>query len=41
MNKYWNKLCTPEQNKRQVGALIVLAGGLSFLFVMWLIERIV
>jgi hypothetical protein len=29
MNKYWKKLCTPEQNKRQVAALTVLAVGLT------------
>jgi hypothetical protein len=28
-NKYMEKLCTPEQNKRQVGALTVLAVGLT------------
>lgn len=39
-NKYWKKLCTPEQNERQMGALKILAGGLSFLFVIWLLERI-
>jgi hypothetical protein len=35
MNKYWKKLCTPEQNERQIGALKILAGGLTFLFVIW------
>jgi len=40
MNKHWKKLCTPEQNERQYGALKFLAGGLSFLFVIWLLERI-
>jgi hypothetical protein len=40
MNKYWKKLCTPEQNERQYGALKFLAGGLSFLFIIWLLERI-
>jgi hypothetical protein len=28
-NKYMEKLCTPEQNKRQVAALTVLAVGLT------------
>jgi hypothetical protein len=37
MNKYWKKLCTPEQNTRQIGALTVLAVGLSVLFVLWLL----
>ena len=37
MNKYWKKLCTAEQNTRQIGALTVLAVGLSVLFVLWLI----
>jgi hypothetical protein len=35
MNKYWKKLCTAEQNARQLGALKVLAGGLTLLFVIW------
>lgn len=35
MNKYWKKLCTPEQNARQIGALKILAGGLTLLFVIW------
>jgi hypothetical protein len=37
MNKYWKKLCTPEQNARQYGALKLLAGGLTVLFVIWLL----
>jgi len=37
MNKYWKKLCTPEQNQRQVGALIVLAVGLTAILVAWLL----
>ena len=37
MNKYWKKLCTPEQNSRQVGALTVLAVGLTALLVAWLL----
>ena len=36
-NKYWKKLCTPEQNQRQVGALIILAGGLTTLLILWLL----
>jgi hypothetical protein len=28
-NKYMEKLCTPDQNKRQVAALTVLAVGLT------------
>ena len=35
MNKYWKKLCTPEQNERQFGALKMLAAGLTFLFIIW------
>jgi hypothetical protein len=37
MNKYWKKLCTPEQNSRQVGALAVLAVGLTALLIAWLL----
>ena len=37
MNKYWKKLCTPEQNQRQIGALTVLAVGLTALLVAWLL----
>ena len=37
MNKHLKRLCTPEQNARQIGALKVLAGGLTFLFVIWLL----
>jgi hypothetical protein len=37
MNKYWKKLCTPEQNRRQIGALTVLAVGLTGLLIVWLI----
>jgi hypothetical protein len=37
MNKYWKKLCTTEQNQRQTGALVVLAVGLSVIFVIWLV----
>lgn len=37
MNKYWKKLCTPEQNARQIGALKLLASGLTLLFVVWLL----
>jgi hypothetical protein len=33
-NKYWKKLCTPEQNQRQVGALIVVAVGLTAIFIL-------
>jgi len=40
MNKHLKKLCTPEQNERQIGALKILAGGLSFLFIIWLLGRI-
>jgi hypothetical protein len=36
-NKYWKKLCTPEQNTRQVGALLFLASGLTTLLVLWLL----
>jgi len=39
MNKYWKKLCTPEQNDRQIGALKVLAGGLSLLFIIWFLGK--
>ena len=39
MNKYWKKLCTPEQNQQQIGALKVLAGGLTLLFVIWFLGR--
>jgi len=35
MNKHWKRLCTPEQNDRQIGALKILAGGLTLLFVIW------
>lgn len=38
MNKYIKQLCTPEQNRRQFAALKILAGGLTFIFIMWLIE---
>jgi hypothetical protein len=37
MNRYWKKLCTPEQNQRQVGALIVLSVSLTTIFVLWLL----
>jgi hypothetical protein len=37
MNKYWKKLCTPEQNSRQVSALVVLAVGLTAILVAWLL----
>ena len=37
MNKYWKKLCTTEENQRQTGALVVLATGLSIVFLIWLI----
>jgi hypothetical protein len=37
MNNYWKKLCTPEQNERQFGALKILAGGLSLLFIIWVL----
>ena len=37
MNRYWKKLCTPEQNARQIGALKILATGLTLLFVVWLL----
>jgi hypothetical protein len=36
-NKYWKKLCTPEQNQRQVGALIVVASGLSLILILHLL----
>jgi len=39
MNKYWRKLCTPEQNDRQIGALKILAGGLSLLFIIWFLGK--
>lgn len=35
MNKYWKRLCTPEQNARQYGALKLLAVVLTLLFVIW------
>ena len=37
MNKYWKKLCTPEQNRRQIGALTVLAVGLTALLIAYLL----
>ena len=37
MNKYWKKLCTPEQNQRQIGALTVLAVGLTALLIAYLL----
>lgn len=37
MNKHLKKLCTPEQNARQIGALKILATGLTLLFVIWLL----
>lgn len=37
MNRYWKKLCTPEQNRRQIGALTVLAVGLTALLVVWML----
>lgn len=37
MNKYWKKLCTPEQNKSQIGALIVVSSGITIIFVAWLL----
>jgi hypothetical protein len=40
MNKYWKKLCTPEQNQRQIGALIVVATGLTLILILWLLEVI-
>jgi hypothetical protein len=36
-NKYWKKLCTPEQNRNQTGALILLASSLTIMFLAWLI----
>jgi hypothetical protein len=36
-NRYWKKLCTPEQNQRQVGALIVVAAGLTAIFILHLL----
>jgi hypothetical protein len=36
-NKYWKKLCTPEQNTRQVGALIFLAVGLTSILILHLL----
>ena len=33
-NKYWKKLCTPEQNKKQIAALIVLAVGLTLVYLI-------
>jgi hypothetical protein len=36
-NKYWKKLCTPEQNQRQVGALIVVAVGLTSILILHLL----
>jgi hypothetical protein len=36
-NKYMEKLCTPEQNKRQVAALTVLAVGLTTIFFLSLL----
>jgi hypothetical protein len=39
-NKYWKKLCTPEQNKRQITALSILAVGLSVLFIVSLVVGI-
>jgi hypothetical protein len=36
-NKYWKKLCTPEQNERQTWALLLLATSLTGLFVAWLL----
>jgi len=37
MNKHWKKLCTPEQNARQITALKILAVGLTAIFVLWLL----
>ena len=37
MNRYWKKLCTPEQNQRQISALIVLAVGLTGLLIAYLL----
>jgi hypothetical protein len=34
MNKYWKNLCTPEQNKRQIGALKILAVGLTTILIL-------
>ena len=39
MNKYWKKLCTPEQNARQYAALKLLASGLTLLFVIWFLGK--
>lgn len=36
-NKYWKKLCTPEQNRRQIGALIIVATGLTSILILWLL----
>jgi hypothetical protein len=33
-NKYMEKLCTPEQNKRQIAALTILAVGLTTIFIL-------
>ena len=33
-NKHWKKLCTPEQNRRQITALSILAVGLSTLLII-------
>jgi hypothetical protein len=37
MNKYWKKLCTPEQNERQLGALKILAVGLTTILILSLL----
>jgi hypothetical protein len=33
-NKYWKKLCTPEQNAKQMMALKILAVGLTTIFIL-------
>jgi hypothetical protein len=33
-NKYMEKLCTPEQNKRQIAALTILAVGLTTILIL-------
>ena len=36
-NKYMKNLCTPEQNKRQITALTVLAVGLTTILILSLL----
>jgi hypothetical protein len=36
-NKYMKSLCTPEQNRSQVGALTVLAIGLTTILILSLL----